>query len=738
MRRVPIEICENFTGVNRLYDQQSIKSNELYQAQNMYAATRGIAEHRLGWTKHNTNALASALAGRELIRFYEAGTGWKIAAFNLAAGDKLVYAATTTGNPLTEITGSTSLSANKNWKFVQYQGALYAGNATETMQKMTAHDARADITVVAGKYTSKGYPAGPYRGRILSYGDATSASTKKRLYYTNTLTDDFETNNYVYIEHPENISAAAVFGRDEDAGAFGDLAIFTPTSTWIHRGDFGADASLDRASDRIGTLSPLSLVETPWGLVGLGYDGTDELVVFMIPVGAYRPLVISDYIRTSESLPVAYRKLANAVYYDGFYRLSFVPSGQTVPNREWWCDLRYFNTSQHNYGVGWWGPMTGRSIGAMAVQADASDSNELIGVTSTTSGTTGFIMNLDVANTYTDNTATITCVLETKSMDGKDPVTYKSIQGYSIGASCYSSDDMDVVLTLDEGPASTSQSVVFAPIKTGTANFFYITGSSYNPRINLTDGSAFFDVGIASVLTDYLGYYLVVTDPTGKTIEGWIKAAGSSESLGSELFTDSPFDVDAAWTKGTGWTVSGGKAIAASSGGRISETLSLTGGQLYKAVYVCDTYNTGWHSHYLGKSTDDAGRLAAQTATIYYNPTSTASVDCGIQGQLSLTATFTSASLKAVTAPGSTGVTIASTYGGTTYNWVTKTSGFNSSHTSGPYKFYIYPPYSENADYIHPSLFGHRASVKCTYDDGHLLKIKRVALIAGKTKRIAY
>ena len=755
MRRVPIEICENFTGVNRLYDQQSIKSSELYTAQNFWPNTRGIAETRLGWTKFSTGGVANATAVRELARYYvNSTTKYKIAAMNREASDILVYDLYDTNHyDLTEITGSTALSASKNWKFVQYQGALYMGNGTEVLQKSTTGTTRADIAVTTGNYTPKGFPAGPYRARLLSYGDTTSTQTKKSVYYTLNLTDDFVLSQspYVYVEHPEDVSAVAVFGRDEDRGAFGDLAIFTPTSTWIQRGDFGATSEFDRASERIGTLSPLSLVDTPWGLVGLGYDATDELVVFMIPIGAYRPLIISDPIRTSESLPVAYRKLANAVYYKGFYRLSFVPSGQTTPNREWWCDLRYFNTSQHNYGLGWWGPMTGRTIYAQCVQADASDNNELIGATLVT--TTGHIMTLDAASTHTDNSATITHILETKSMDGKDPVTYKAVQGYSIGASCYASDAIDVVMTLDEGPASTSQEMVFAPVKTGTVRCDEVATSNYM-RMNLTDGSAFVDFGVSGTLTDYIGYYLVVTDCTGKTVEGWIKAAGTTETYGSEAFTDAPFDVTGAWTQGTYWTVSGGKAnytpLAASFGESISESLTLSSGQLYKISVACDALTQlfgasiyGFSRIFDSTSNVTVSKIISTTGTTswYVSGMYSAAKLYGIIAR-NATITFTGITLKPVTAPGANGVTIVNTSGGSTQNWVAKTSGFIGSVTSNSsiyaYTYAIYPPYSENSDYIHPALYGHRASVKCTYDDGHLLKIKRVSLIAGKTKRISY
>ena len=342
-RRTPLEIADNFRGVNRALDQQSISRRELWQAQNLYAPGRGVAETRPGTARFNSTEVSGGV-GRNIARYYPAGgTARKIAAFNLAGGDKLYYGTDGTG-ALTEITGSTSLSATKQWLFSVFQGVFYAGNATEAVQKSSNGTTRADIG--GSPAPPVAFPGPIYRSRMTFFGEA---ANPKRWYYTNTFTEDVPADSYITIEHPEDIKAGAVYGRDEDQGVFGDLAIFTPTSTWIVRGDFkdiSGGYSLERASDRLGCPSPLSLVDTPYGLVGLGYDATTELVVFMIPIGQGRPIVISEPIRTIETLPRAYRNLASAVYFDGYYRLSFVPSGQTVPTREWWADLRGFSPTQ--------------------------------------------------------------------------------------------------------------------------------------------------------------------------------------------------------------------------------------------------------------------------------------------------------------------------------------------------------------------------------------------------------
>lgn len=456
----PLEIADNFRGVNRLGDQQSISRRQLWQAQNLWAPGRGIAETRLGAARFNSSEISGG-KGRNIARYYPAGgTARKIAAFNIAAGDTLYYGTDATG-ALTEITGATALSANKQWLFSIFQGVFYAGNATEVVQKSSNGTTRSDIG--GSPAPPLGYPGPVYRSRLTFFGQAASP---KRFYYTDTFSENVPADNYVVIEHPEDISAAAVYGRDDDQGVFGDLAIFTPSSTWIVRSDFKDIAggySLDRVTDRLGCPSPLALVDTPYGLFGLGYDATTDFVAFMIPVGYGRPVVVSDAIRNLETMPRAYRNLASAIFIDGWVRISFVPSGQTVPTKEWWADLRGFNPNKPDYGIEWWGPMTGRNIGATMVQSEASDANELIAV----DANAGYVNTLDGAGVWKDFGTAYTAILETKALDGGDPIYMKTLAGFLLGAKPTTDENVSTRSIIDEGASVITETVemdVTAPV----------------------------------------------------------------------------------------------------------------------------------------------------------------------------------------------------------------------------------------------------------------------------------
>ena len=96
-----------------------------------------------------------------------------------------------------------------------------------------------------------------------------------------------------------------------------------------------------------------------------------------------------------------------------------------------------------------------------------------------------------------------------------------------------------------------------------------------NSKLSLSNGTAFVDFSAADVLTDYIGKRIVITDSAGKKAVGYIKAAGTGETLGDELATNGGFDSDT-----TGWrpqsctidSVAGGQ-----SGNCLQITVSETG-----------------------------------------------------------------------------------------------------------------------------------------------------------------
>jgi hypothetical protein len=66
---------------------------------------------------------------------------------------------------------------------------------------------------------------------------------------------------------------------------------------------------------------------------------------------------------------------------------------------------------------------------------------------------------------------------------------------------------------------------------------------------------------------------------------GWIDDLSQGLVLGAEKVTNGGFSTDTAWTKGAGWTISGGQALFSGSGGvAISQNCGLVTGKAYRIV----------------------------------------------------------------------------------------------------------------------------------------------------------
>ena len=87
----------------------------------------------------------------------------------------------------------------------------------------------------------------------------------------------------------------------------------------------------------------------------------------------------------------------------------------------------------------------------------------------------------------------------------------------------------------------------------------------------------------------------------------WIKSAasiqGDPSTAGSEEITNGSFDTDSDWTKGTGWTISGGKAVSNSSVGyqslSQSNAISNSNGKTFKCNFTISGYSSGLVALYI-------------------------------------------------------------------------------------------------------------------------------------------
>lgn len=216
-----------------------------------------------------------------------------------------------------------------------------------------------------------------------------------------------------------------------------------------------------------------------------------------------------------------------------------------------------------------------------------------------------------------------------------------------------------------------------------------------NMRISAVDGTAFCDFSASTFTADNIrnSDYVEIYDSAKRKIGGFIKAAGTGETLGGEICTDPSFDDVSKWDSiGTGWAVSGGQATAGNTG-NVSmyqnntsipyESLCFLSGVSSQVAVDQEVNITAWSFQ--------APYLTAAGTTSAYGTIPPSAQDSRRRitlyvkwgGLGSPSATWDSISLKQVLTPSVTGITITNTPGGSTYNWAVKNASFNYNDSSG-------------------------------------------------------
>lgn len=234
-----------------------------------------------------------------------------------------------------------------------------------------------------------------------------------------------------------------------------------------------------------------------------------------------------------------------------------------------------------------------------------------------------------------------------------------------------------------------------------------------NSRLSLVDGTAFADFSAAGTL-NYPNAKLTLTDSAGKKAIGYIKAAGTGETLGTELLTNVEFTTDVgSWTpnamtltrvdSGTDPAVSSGgadkwvaKAVNGASSPSFSQAIANSAGILLKTgcrVYTpsANTKVNAGRILYGGatKAAQNTSEGAWNTISEYWTPAAAngtiyaSARDASNAYTENDVAYFDTLYAKQVLTPSATGVTITSTPGGSVYNWASVESGFNYNDASG-------------------------------------------------------
>jgi len=193
--------------------------------------------------------------------------------------------------------------------------------------------------------------------------------------------------------------------------------------------------------------------------------------------------------------------------------------------------------------------------------------------------------------------------------------------------------------------------------------------SGFTATLSTVAGKAFISNPSVS-LDPYIGYKITLTTG-GKTLIGWIQAPGTVETYTEQMVngtfvTDEPAGV--AWTRGLGWVITGGAAVATVVGDTIAMTQApaLVAGSLYRNSYTLSAYTAGGVALTFDGQTGST-QITPATYTTYRTFVATAVVGVKAVGVTSLSLSNFSCGL--VLTPSATGVKIVSAQGGVTQSW---------------------------------------------------------------------
>lgn len=151
-----------------------------------------------------------------------------------------------------------------------------------------------------------------------------------------------------------------------------------------------------------------------------------------------------------------------------------------------------------------------------------------------------------------------------------------------------------------------AQSTAASGTLTGTAvaagHFYIRLGGNASLTITAFSVREVPDISTATMFQDNAGITPVtaVEQPVGLWLD---KRLGALSALSPNRVTNGEFATDTWWTKGAGWTISGGRAVAATSGATalVSGPMTITAGRLYRVRFTA-TISGGNVSCFLGGS----------------------------------------------------------------------------------------------------------------------------------------
>jgi len=389
-------------GVNFYSNIVEIHPEEALLTQNLVYGN-GMVK-RAGQAKFESDEVSASKRITGLHRFYYSTSSKQLIA---SSGTTIKYHDGATWQNV-----RTGLTDDKQTYFTTWLDDCYIANATDVPSYW---DGSTDTSLTAAPANTKMFL--PYQDRLLSItgGDLTWSGS-----FDNTTWETVancgvrpDTQLFGMIIHSVTNISTGYQAQVLLAGANG-MYLFAGSDLRVPAISNG-DYTIYSLAVPVGCNSPRTMQWTPRGTIWLGIDRQ----VYILPFNSNTPIPIGDKIRSNrgdvegiESIPAAQLENCSATYHNGYYMLSFAPSGGSYNYKQFWLDITRLGQDDDGLWGPWYGPMTGQQISCFVVQNGMGDSGELLGGESDAS-TGSYVYSLNQKGTYSDDGTAIQVYYQT-------------------------------------------------------------------------------------------------------------------------------------------------------------------------------------------------------------------------------------------------------------------------------------------------------------------------------------
>jgi hypothetical protein len=360
-------------GINLRKNIVNMMPDEAIQTQNCFWRN-GIVNRR-GYEKYVLTEVSTGKTVTGLHRFYFGSSKQLLA----SAGSVIKYKDGTIWTVIDATIGQ-SLTDGQKVSFATW-GALnkcYIGNGVDGPIKWNGSTAS---LLNPTDFPTKAIQFLAYQDRLLSLdvnspGDLTwSASFSD--------TDAWETVANCGVRPDTNIYGMIIHGSTNvDSGYEAKVLLAGSKGMYLFGGSDlttggGGNYTIYELGLSVGCSASSTMKWTPVGTIWLGNDRQIYLLPFFnltpIPIGNNIKSVYKGYTGI-EDISAENIEKAEAVYHDGFYKLSIASKGKTYNDKQFWLDVDRLGKDS----TPWYGTMIGRSFSKMFVMNGPGDKGELI------------------------------------------------------------------------------------------------------------------------------------------------------------------------------------------------------------------------------------------------------------------------------------------------------------------------------------------------------------------------